>query len=292
MSIKKIKHNKLRNIGIVFEALNSAVTELVLENKVKESAQLFEVITKWFGHGTYLGKIYREYYEPILNGQARNHFFASRLLKYLKENYRVDEHKLNREINLLIEDLDKICNRKEIFNRKLGNFKVFASYKSLIDEYRGRIELNPQQTVACEQFIISHFLENKEIEKRSNAEKMLSETRSDEDATDAELFNVMYIKKFKEHYGPQLTEEQNTFITKYLTSESDRSFKRYAEKKLKSILDEIDRGIDTINDDDIRDKLKLAKQKLSTIDILESLDSDDIADIMSALEIKDGLKLY
>ena len=80
MSTKRIKHNKIRNTGLLFEFLLRQVTSDVL--KKSEKSKALEIIKTKFSENTELGKE-RALYNIIINKRFNSDKKADRLIKKL-----------------------------------------------------------------------------------------------------------------------------------------------------------------------------------------------------------------
>ena len=293
-------HNKIRNVGIIFEALNKAVTTAVSNSDVNKASEVYNVIKKYFlNKNSYIAEVYNNVFSPVLYCEASNHYFATRFLEnVLKENSKLNESRLNKEINNLLKEIDTCTNinRKEIFSQKLSNYKLFASLKCLHEHVNNIRKLNPREVVSCEEIVSKHLTEGKIKKSIKEAENAFNFIGREEEIEDQGIAMTIAVQKFRERYNSSLTEQQNDFLTKYLTSESNVSFGRYCEKKVKNLLTTINVKRNFIKEskdsDELLEKLQLVESKLQRIIRERNIKSDDVVTILTSLQLEDILKLY
>ena len=130
-----MKHSKQRNVGILFEILNHAVLNEISKGHNKTAAGIFSVIKKNFMAETQISKAYR-IYSQLLYSEARNPYYATRFYGNLIKEYEqtVNSQKLYNENSKLLEEISKVCDRKQIMKVSVPNYKLFASFNILINE--------------------------------------------------------------------------------------------------------------------------------------------------------------
>ncbi|MAE81479.1 MAG: hypothetical protein CMB80_01995 [Flammeovirgaceae bacterium] len=289
-----MRHNKIRNPGIILELLNKRISSCIASGNIKEGKSLYNLMRKYFlSKSGYIREVYDRIYSPILYGETRNHYYASNFLGYIMEEYvNIDEEDLNREINKLIADIDKITNRKKLFDEKIDNYKLHASIKCLGDHLKKDIGLTPKDRLQCERIIMEHLNDNQEIKKLNESHKILKTTKTKDEIAEQHLTVAIAMKKFKENYKHTLNDDQNEFLIKYLTSPSNKSFCRWAEKKLDKVISEIKEKKEAIEDDKLQEKLELTQKKLEVINRDSILESDNMVNLLLSFELINTLKLW
>ena len=282
-----MKHNKSRNVGILFELLNYSVLERVANNDTNTASDLFILVKKYFMNKN--SEIFKSnnIYSKVINNEARNHFYASRFLKYLiKEHEIINNAALNAEISSLLEDVKKIYTLDKFLNNKIQNYKLFASFKCLVDDYRTKQILSSEDRMKCESIIFEHLIHNENLHREEIFIKKLNEEELEE--RNLAIYYVM--KKFCNDYRYSLKEEQKQCLFKYLSSD-EKSFSRWSEKKIRNILEEITNKIDHVEDSKIKEILDTAFFKYRKIVEKKEL-GKYLTDIILSFELKETLKLF
>lgn len=285
------RHSKTKNVGIVLEVLNTAVSNLAVADEEKRANKLFAIVRKhYLNEDSYIREVYSKVYAPALYGQTKNNFFASRFLRFILDEYKnIDQARLNKEINVLLREIDSVSSRKQLFANKINNYKLFASLKQLGDNSLKTIQLTPVEKIQCEQVVIEHFVDNEEFKRISEGAENLEPNKSTQE--DQYILQVAF-RKFKERYSQRLTEEQNNCMIKYLMSPNDRVFSRWVEKKMRVLVNEIDNKLfDENMKEDSRDKLRLVREKYNGI-LEEKTFVENMTDVLLSFELKDMLQHF
>ena len=78
---------------------------------------------------TQISKAYR-IYSQLLYSEARNPYYATRFYGNLVREYNrtVNDQKLYNENTQLLEDISKVCNRKQIMKVNVPNYKLVCQF--------------------------------------------------------------------------------------------------------------------------------------------------------------------
>jgi hypothetical protein len=152
-----IKHNKLRNTGILFELLARQITSDVLENK-KEGVAV-KLMREFFNSKRELGKelmLYRTFF----NVQNVSEQKAFQLLQLVTEQRKhLDQMTLNTQKYLLIKEIKKNFDLKEFFSARIPSYKIYASiYKTFDAAVNGVGDITNIEELANSQFTIVEHL--------------------------------------------------------------------------------------------------------------------------------------
>ena len=283
-----IKHNRQRNIGILFEVITHSILDCVSKNDLKTAGRLFYLVNKhYMNENSEITKAFK-LYSQLLYNESRNYFYAQKMMKYLTEEARsLDGKQIKKETDSLIEGLDKISNRKDLMKRKIPNYKLFASFKVVSDNHSFKM-LSPTEKIKCEQAILEHFMNNEE-NKRVNAYN-LNESAHDIDVN--KIAELLAVKNFQQRYGHSLNEEQRDCLIKYFTTDNDKTFARWAEKRFNTVSETISNKIDLIDDENVKHKLSMVVERFSGYKNKNSLSSEGMTDLLLSYELDSNLKLY
>ena len=290
-----MKHSKQRNVGILFEILNHAVLNEISKGHNKTAAGIFAVIKKHFMTETQISKAY-QIYSQLLYSEARNPYYATRFFSNLIKEYNqtVDDNKLYNENTQLLEEISKVCNRKQIMKVNVPNYKLYASFNILINEgniSRGGQYLTTRDRSACEQNIFEHLVENTEAKRIKEANTHHTD-KPKEQIQIEQLALGIALKNFDNKYGKLLTSEQKDCLVKYYTTKDERNFSTWMKKRVDNILDEVADKKDKVDNEKIKEKIELVEEKLKGIAKEEMVSTTSLKDILLSLEMKDNLKLF
>ena len=290
-----MKHSKQRNVGIMFEILNHAVLNEISKGHNKTAAGIFSIIKKHFMAETEISKAYRVY-SQLLYSEARNPYYAARFFGDLVKEYNetVSSKKLYNENTKLLEEISRVCNRKNIMKVNVPNYKLFASFNILINEtevnYGGQY-LSSRDRLACEQNIFEHLVENKEAKRIKEANAHHTDKPKEQLQTETLALGIA-LKNFDKKYGKLLTTEQKDCLVKYYTTKDSKNFSTWIKKRVGNILDEVADKKANIDNQKIITKVELVEQKLRGIVQEEIISTNSLKDILLSLEMKDNLKMF
>ena len=244
---------------------------------------------------TEISKAYRVY-SQLLYSEARNPYYAARFFGDLVKEYNktVSSKKLYNENTKLLEEISRVCNRKNIMKVNVPNYKLFASFNILINEtevnYGGQY-LSSRDRLACEQNIFEHLVENKEAKRIKEANAHHTDKPKEQLQTETLALGIA-LKNFDKKYGKLLTTEQKDCLVKYYTTKDSKNFSTWIKKRVGNILDEVADKKANIDNQKIITKVELVEQKLRGIVQEEIISTNSLKDILLSLEMKDNLKMF
>jgi len=288
-----MKHNKQKNPGFIFEVLNTAVMQEVAAGRVDKAKKLFNLIREFFINKTEVSKAYR-LYSQLLYSEARNAYSAGLFLENLKKEYRhsVDKNILEKDLNRLLESVDKIVNRKDMMKIKTPNYKVLASFNIALQE--NDTYVSSRDSLLVSETLISHLLENKESNRFKEHKNLLGsfENKTKQEIQTEKLSLIIALKKFDDYYGNLITKEQKEYLVNYYSTSRQDKFKEWVCKRLDGLLNEIEDRSLKISDDNIKRKINLVVEKMQGIYEKTTINSKDLRDILLTVEMKDKIKLF
>ena len=246
MNAKKVKHNKIRNTGLLFEFLLRQITVDVL-NKVKGSEAL-NIIKKRFNEKTELGKE-RALYSLLVNkkfdSDKKADFFISEVID---ARQKVNISSLKREKFNLIKEIRVKYDLEKFLSSKVPNYKVYASIYKLFEQQEN---LSPEEKTESYFNLIENITSKKTIK--------LSETVGVRLPNDEDLRILTYrvlLEKFNQKYS-HLNGDQKKLLRSYINNISNtNSLKEYIEKQVPKIKKELKKYRKKVDD-------KITKIKLN-----------------------------
>ena len=288
-----MKHNKQKNVGVLFEVLNHAVLDEVAQNNIPKAQKLFSLLRENFVKTTEISKAYKVY-SQFLYSEARNVYFASKFVENLKKEYNksVSHKKLQVELRTLMENIAKVTDKKKLLKTSIPNYKTLASFHVKLHEHDQY--LTSRETLAIDQNLFEHLIENQEAKRVRDRRGQFDNIsrKSLEEVQTGKLSLILAIQKFDEAYKHLLTKEQKDYLIKYYTSSDSADFKDWICKKVDALLDEVSDKSMTIEDKDIKRKIELVTEKLNGIAEQPSVTTGNLRDILLSIEMKDKLKLF
>ena len=284
-----IKHNKLRNTGILFELLVRQITSDVMENK-KDSVAV-KLMREFFNSKKELGKelmLYRAFF----NVQNLSEQKAFQLLKLVTEQRKnLDQNALNAQKYLLIKEIKKNFDLKEFFSARVPSYKIYASiYKSFDAAVNGIGDVTTIEELASSQFTIVEHLSGKISAKEiKEHNELASIIRSQEDDIRFLSYRIL-IERFNEKYKG-LDEAQKKLLQEYIYNISNTgNLKKYTTTESRRLVKEIGEKSKKITDKVIRIKLAEIVSQLQKIQSASVIKENHMTAMLIAYEILKELK--
>jgi len=231
------KHNKKRNVGLLHEQLVRHASEMTVEGKTDKSEQVIKILVEFFNKDSELLKEFR-LFSALAHPRVRDKEIARRIIE---ESRRAcanhDPVKLNREKSRLIKEINHRIDRDDFYNQRIENYKIFSTIQALLNEWRGKNFLRPEEVVKYELFLERYLTRDAEfssLDKKENANPL--------------VLNIM-IEKFNKKYGKNLNEHQANLLQAKLKGDDDtveaktRLLKLEAMKVVKDFYDKCENDV-------------------------------------------------
>src|SRR6056300_1144914 len=123
--MKKIKHSKVKNTGVLFELLVRQITLEVLNGDKTENAK--KIVKEFFSQGKELNKELR-LYELLQNEKYGSESRAEKFVDTVCEAYmKLNQEKLRKEKYNLIKSINESFDSQQFLSSPINNYKVLAS---------------------------------------------------------------------------------------------------------------------------------------------------------------------
>lgn len=284
-----IKHNKLRNTGILFELLVRQITADVMENK-KDGAAV-KLMREFFNSKKELGKelmLYRAFF----NVQNLSEQKAFQLLKLVTEQRKnLDQHALDTQKYLLIKEIKKNFDLKEFFAARIPSYKIYASiYKSFDAAVNGINDTTTIEELANSQFTIVEHLSGKVITKEIKEHNELASIVRSQDDDIRFLSYKILIERFNEKYKG-LDESQKKLLQEYIYNISNTSkLKTYIQTESRRLSKEIANLTRKVSDTVVRIKLTEVVAQLQKVQNTTVVKENHMTAMLIGYEILKELK--
>ena len=261
------KHNKKRNVGIIYELFTRHITNLVIEGKKKEVKKATKILERRFKKDTELYKEFR-LFNALVNASVSSQDKAVIVVENAKkEILRIDNKKLNQEKSKLIKEINYELKDKDFYYRSIPYYREYANLQNLFNEWRKKDQSNLKNLIEKEEKAISWLLCEK---------KVIEETSTDASSTNSLVFNIMNEKINKKYVS--LTKDQKQIIRNYaLYSDSDQErFKSFLVENKTKALKEIENFKIACDNQIILEKIDNVKNKIQSLNVKPKNDHEII----------------
>ena len=249
----RVKHNKIRNTGLLFEFLLRQITSDILNNDKKSKA--VSIVKKGFNERTELGKelaLYNVILNKKFNSDKKADYFINEVIKSRQD---LNNTILKRERYNLIKEIQTNYDLRKFMSSKVNNYKTYASIYKLFEHTRS---LSPDEKTESFFNIVEHVTTKKSIK--------LSETIGTKLPDDEDLRILTYktlLEKFNSKYS-KLNLSQKNLLKEYINNVSNTNS---LKDTLKQIVSELKK--------DLKQHSKNLKDKVVKIKMNEAIKSMD-----------------
>ena len=281
--MKKLKHSKYKNTGILFEVL---VRKLTSETMSSDKTVTIDIIKKYFGKNTELSKELN-LYNSLIKEQHKTEARALDYMRTIRETYsRLNHSVLNRQRYNLVKEIAENFTLNNISKIHINNYKALASIYMLF-EYKDSD--NPNQLMECKYAILEHTLiDRKPVTQKE--EDIVIEEFSKQDKDIRLLTYKLMIDKFNEKYSG-LSESQKQLLNKYITNVNDtETLKEYISEIIPMLKMKLVESAKHITDKVTQIKVTRLSEMLCNVETIKRLNESHIVSLMRYMDLIDELK--
>lgn len=228
----KVKHNKLRNSGLLFELLVRQVTTDTLNNK---DSRAVEILKKYFNN-TEIAKEYK-IYDTLTNAKNLSEQKAEILISAAVSSYKkLNKNSLKKQKYDLISEVKQYYDLDEFFSSKVNNYKSLASIY-LLFEMEGSEYIDTEKYAECKYTILESIVHKPAAEDK---DQMLEDFISMDKGTRSLVYKLV-LEKFNEKYS-DLDLNQKALLKEYINNISTTDqLKDYVNEQFIKVKKELDK---------------------------------------------------
>jgi hypothetical protein len=287
--MKKIKHSKVKNTGVLFELLVRQITLEVLNGDKTENAK--HIVKEFFASGTELNKELR-LYDLLLKEKYNSESKAEMFVETVSQAHsKLNVAKLSKEKYNLIKEINSKFELEQFLTSPITNYKVLASiYKVFESKKSENYDIKDvfNSKITLIENIISRPTANK-VEPTSDSTKLI-ETYKKQDKDLRLLTYKILVETFNKKYT-NLDEKQKGLLKEYINNMSNTSkFKDYLAVELPQIVKELKTIKSKISDKVTTIKLSETISVLEKMKIGKTVSDNNVSSIMLSYELIKELK--
>lgn len=278
--MKKIKHSKYKNTGLLFEML---VRKLTSETLTSDKSIAIDIIKKYFGKNTELAKELH-LYNSIIKEQFKKESLALEFINEVRKAHsKLNKTELRRQKYNLVKEISENFQFNSLAKSHISNYKVLASTYILF-EYPD--SSNIKQLTECKSILLNNML----LTERSNNKKdlVLNEFEQ-QDKSDRLLTYKLLVDKFNTKYS-LLSETQKRLLQKYITHINDTdSLKLYIQKEIPKIKQTLSEHVQHIDDPVTKIKVQKLSEMLCNVETMKTIKETNILSLLRYMELGNEL---
>jgi len=287
--MKKVKHSKFKNTGIIFELLVRQITLEVLNGDTTEKAK--GIVKEFFAANTELNKELR-LYDLLLKEKYNSESRAEKFIDTVNEAHnRIDIKKLQKEKYNLIKTINESFDMNVFLSSPVSNYKVLASIYKIFEvktltDYDVKDVFNSKITL---------------IENITSKPVKVNESKFGTDAVvesykkqDKDLRLLTYkilVETFNKKYST-LDDSQKNLLKEYINNITNTTkFKQYVETEIPNLISELKKLSAKITDKVTKIKLNETASVLSRAKIGKVVTDSQVSSLMLSYELIKELKV-
>lgn len=236
--MKKIKHSKVKNTGVLFELLVRQITLEVLNGDKTENAK--KIVKEFFAPGKELNKELR-LYELLLKEKYNSESRAEKFVETVCEAYsKLDSNKVNKEKYNLIKKIKESFDAEQFLSSPISNYKVLASIYKVFESKKSE-NFDIKDVFNSKITLIENITSKpatKVIKEEDESQKLV-EMYKQQDKDIRLLTYKILVETFNKKYT-NLDVKQKEVLREYINNITNTSkFKDYYTKELSNTITEL-----------------------------------------------------
>ena len=255
------KHNKIKNIGVLFELLTRQITSDTINGR--DNSPAIQIVKEFFKVNTNLSKelnLYKALQEQKYKKETKADKFIDVVVT---EHTKISKPKLKREKYNLIKEIKSHYNLDDFFKSRVSNYRLNASIYTLLESQNNIKALNPKTLIKCRYFLLEHITDGN-TSKVKRGETLIKEySKQDKDLR--LLSYKILLEKFNSKYG-KLSLGQRNLLKAYINNISNTStLKKHISEEVTKINKVLKALTKKVKDNVVKIKLQEVQQQLSII---------------------------
>ena len=285
--MKRVKHSKFKNTGIIFELLVRQITLEVLNGDATEKAK--KIVSEFFSPKTELNKELR-LYELLMKEKYNSESRAEKFIDTVNEAHnRIDQKQLHKEKYNLIKKINESFNMDDFLSSPISNYRLLASIYKIFESKK--MDNYDIKDVFNSKITLIESITSKPATKSINKKDKLVENYKKQDKDLRLLTYKILVETFNKKYS-NLNNDQKLLLKEYINNLSNTTgFKSYVEKAIPSIIKELKSIKSKIKDKVTQIKLAETISVLSKTKIGKNVSDNHVSSIMMSYELIKELKV-
>ena len=287
--MKKIKHSKVKNTGVLFELLVRQITLEVLNGDKTENAK--NIVKEFFAAGSELNKELR-LYDLLLKEKYNSESKAEMFVDTVSQAHsKLNESKLAKEKYNLIKEINEKFELEQFLSSPITNYKVLASIYKVFESKKSE-NYDIKDVFNSKITLIENITSKptKQLTAASTDDSKLIESYKKQDKDLRLLTYKILVETFNKKYT-NLDTKQKNLLKEYINNMSNTSkFKDYLSVELPKIAAELQSIKSKISDKVTTIKLTETISVLEKMKIGKTVSDNQVSSIMLSYELIKELK--
>lgn len=280
-----IKHNKIRNTGILFELLVRKIATDVLDGKSDSFA--VRLVREYFHPKSELGKEL-QLYRAFFNTPKLSENKAFNILDLIVARRKtLNERALMMQKFNLIKEIKNNCDIKQFMAGRVPSYKVYASVYKLFESTEEIMEI---QDVVKSRFLVIEHLKGELKEEQIIKESSYVNAMREQDEEIRFLSYKILLERFNQKYS-NFTTKQKQLLREYINKGTDiEPFKTYIAKEAGTLSTDIAKLSKKVKNEVTRIKLHEVISQLKNIQQKPTTKENHVTALLIAYQLVDDMK--
>ena len=285
--MKKIKHSKFKNTGVLFELLVRQITLEVLNGDKKETAKT--IVREFFAPNTELNKELR-LYDILLKEKYSSETKADRLVETVCDAHaKLNQSALSKEKFNLIKEVSAKFDIEQFLSSPITNYKVLASIYKVFESKR-ESNYDIKDIFNSKITLIENITSKPSHKLQPTEDKKLIETYKQQDKDLRLLTYKILVETFNKKYT-NLDDSQKNLLKEYINNITNTTkFKDYVSIELPKIVSELKSIKAKVQDKVTTIKLSETISVLEKMKMGKTVSDSQVSSIMLSYELIKELK--
>ena len=279
------KHNKKRNIGIIYELLLRQISSDLIENNLSRVKKTTSILEKHFNKNTNLYKEFRLVNALTTSNVSNSEAAAAILFEAKSAARRSSPKSLDKSKSSLIRDINYNIDDKNFYYRKVPNYIDYANVQSLINEWRMNDKSDFKKMIMLEGKVVNILL------KEKHSKDVYQENKDIDSQSANKLVLKLMTEKINKKYSG-LSVDQKEIIKNYAFYNQDNqknTLVSFLQEKKNECLTTLDNFKDINKNDFISTKIENVRQKIKNLNE-NDLSDKSIIKFMTAIDLIKQIK--
>ncbi len=274
------KHNKKRNVGIIYELFLKHMSDALINGDIKKVKKAASILEKRFAKGTELYKEFRLFNALAQTTASDTHIVATILTEAKQAARNCNVAKLNKEKSDLIRDINYKIKDNQFYYRSIENYRDLATIQVMLNEWRDRKTGNIQKLIEFEKKVGELLLRDKK--------KVTIDEEADRlNASDSNklVFKIM-TEKINSKYGNDLSHNQKEIIRNYAlyAGRENKRLVKFLEAKKVEALTLLENFEDKESNKVLIEKVDYVREKINSM-AADKINDDSIVKFLTVTKL-------
>jgi hypothetical protein len=279
----KIKHNKYKNTGILFELLVRKLTSDTLNESTSAAATL---VKKYFTKTELAkeNKLYQTINNTVNISESKAESIISSVLEISK---KLDKDKLKKDKYNLIKEIKNHFEINDFFKAQIKDYKKLASTYILFESYSNPKILNPELIISSRINLLECL--TSQPDAKMSLTPLVEELTKLDKGTRAVAYKIM-LEKFNDRFK-DLNSDQKQVLKEYINSAANApKLKNFINTKFTTILKELSTSVTKVKDAATVIKIQEVIKLITPIIESKSIKDDHLVALLQYMELSKEMK--